>query len=276
MSCLKLILKKPMIGLIGISLGLLLLILASLLKLSISSWTVPLQKLWPSNGIVRSWNPLLLKEVLDKVTQCLLIFLFCVWRRSLFLYNKKVDEQLWLPVKVDRNGPSISHLFFIDDCLLFTEAKSSQVQLVKEVLDIFCKASGLKVNLQKSRFMSSNNISHVKIQKFASISLFQHTRQIGHYLGFPMLQGQTRNRDFNFILERINSRLAGWKMELLNRAAQSVLSSMPIYTMQNLWVPKGIWDKIDSTICRFIWGQNHSHWVNWETISLPKALGGLK
>lgn len=167
------------------------------------------------------------------------LFVLCTEKLSL-LIQQKVDEQLWLPVKVDRNGPSISHLFFADDCLLFTEAKSSQVQLTKEVFDIFCKASGLKVNLQKSRFMTSNNISHVKIQKFASISLFQHTRQIGNYLGFPMLQGRTRNRDFNFILERINSRLAGWKMELLNRAAQSVLSSMPIYTMQNLWVPKGI------------------------------------
>jgi len=89
---------------------------------------------------------------------------------------------------------------------------------MKEVLDLYCKASasGGKVNLQKSRFMTSNSILHVKIDKFISISHFQHTRQIGKYLGFPMLSGQTRNSDFNYILERTNSRLAGWKRNLLN------------------------------------------------------------
>lgn len=44
---------------------------------------------------------------------------------------------------------------FLDDYLLFTEAKSSQVSLVvKEVLDTFCHASSLKINTQKSRFMT--------------------------------------------------------------------------------------------------------------------------
>ncbi|RDX99540.1 hypothetical protein CR513_17399, partial [Mucuna pruriens] len=34
-------------------------------------------------------------------------------------------------------GPSTSHFFFIDDYLLFTKAKYSQVRLVKDVLSAF-------------------------------------------------------------------------------------------------------------------------------------------
>lgn len=87
-------------------------------------------------------------------------------------YSVKVDEQSWLLVRVNKNGPPISHLFFVDDCILFTNAKSSHINLVKGVLDNFCKASGLNVNLQKSRFMTSYNMSHVKIDMFTSISNF--------------------------------------------------------------------------------------------------------
>ena len=60
---------------------------------------------------------------------------------------------------VSKIGPPISHLFFMDDCLLFTYAKTSQVRLVTEGLQHFCTTSNFKVNIEKSRFMASNNIS---------------------------------------------------------------------------------------------------------------------
>lgn len=69
-------------------------------------------------------------------------------------------------IKAFKNGPLISHLFFVDDCLLFAQAKSNQVHLIKEELDAFCLASGLKVNIQKFKFNVSSNIHKVKIDKF--------------------------------------------------------------------------------------------------------------
>lgn len=43
------------------------------------------------------------------------------------------------------------------------------------------------------------------------------------------------------------------EINLLNRVgrvmlAQSILSSMPIYTIQNIWVPEGVCNKINSTL----------------------------
>nr|KYP74874.1 Retrovirus-related Pol polyprotein LINE-1 [Cajanus cajan] len=109
--------------------------------------------------------------------------------------------KVWKSIKVSQGGPEISHLFFANNCLLFTKATCGQVKLVKEVLDIFCKASGLKVNIQKSRF-------------FTSIC----------------------NNDFSHILDIINGKLTGWKSNTLNRAgrvtlAKVVLSSILTYTM---------------------------------------------
>lgn len=128
--------------------------------------------------------------------------------------------------------------------------------------------------------MASKNVSRAKVAKYAAITGFQCTANLGRYLGFPLLTGRIKKSDFGFIIDKINGRLAGWKSKLLNRAgrvtlAKSVISSMPIYTMQNNWIPEGICDKLDATVRNFVWGGFHSHWNKWETITKPMRCGGL-
>lgn len=145
------------------------------------------------------------------------LFVLCMEKLAL-LIEEKVAANQWLPIKVSKDGPAISHLFFAHDCLLFTKAKASQARLVQQVLDSFCLASGMKINIQKSRFLPSKNIPRSKVAKFESILHFQHTYNIGKYLSFPLLFGRVSKTDFTFILDRIHNRLAGWKSNLLSRA----------------------------------------------------------
>lgn len=208
-----------------------------------------------SSSLALKWN----NEKLESFAP----FLLCLDKLA-FLIQEKVDSHQWLPIKISSNEPAISHLFFRDDCLLFTRAKSSQVRLVKEVLQTFCLALS-KINIQKSKFLPFRNVSRARVSKFEGMIDFRHTYNIGRYLGFPLLSGIVTNADFSFIMDRINSILAGWKGRLLSRAgrvtlAKSVLNSMPIYTMHNLWLPEGICDKIDSHIKQFIWGDKIGHW----------------
>jgi len=191
------------------------------------------------------------------------LFVLCMEKLSLMIHHE-VSTNIWKPVKISRDGPCFSHLLFADDCLLFTEAKSSQVKLVRDVLQNFCSASGLKINIQKSKFTASSNVSQPKKQKFEAFLQFNHTSHMGKYLGFPMLSGRIKNSDFHYILDKINNRLACWKRNLLSRSgrvtlAKSVVTSMPIYTMQNLWLPSGICDNIDAIVRSFIWGRNSCH-----------------
>lgn len=58
-----------------------------------------------------------------------------------------------------------------------------------------------------------------------------------------MVKGRAKKDDFSFIIDKLNSRLVGWKSKLLNRArrltlASSVLSSIPTYCMQINWLPQ--------------------------------------
>ncbi|KHN47211.1 Putative ribonuclease H protein, partial [Glycine soja] len=106
--------------------------------------------------------------------------------------------------------------------------------LVSQVLDSFCKASNLKINLHKSRFIVSSNVPRQKILKYTSILGFQYRNKIDKYLGFPILTKRVKKFDFCFIVDRINNKLGGWKAKLLNRLgrvtlAKVVLNVIPIY-----------------------------------------------
>lgn len=171
-------------------------------------------------------------------------YLFLLFIEKLaILINELVHENKWQSLSIKNNGPRVSHFFFVDDCLLFSKACASQVELVKEVLERFCVASGLKVSVDKSRFYASKNVSNTKRCHFPNIINFQYTSNPGKYLGFPIFTSCVTKREFNFILDHIQGKLCGWKSKLLNRAgrmtlSQSVLASIPSYVMNNYLLPR--------------------------------------
>ncbi|XP_028803541.1 uncharacterized protein LOC114758643 [Neltuma alba] len=61
------------------------------------------------------------------------------------IISDAVNDNAWRPIHVTRHGPSISHLMFADDLLLFGEASESQANYMMDCLERFCKASGEKV-----------------------------------------------------------------------------------------------------------------------------------
>ena len=44
-------------------------------------------------------------------------------------------------MKASRTGPEITHLFFVDDLLIFGEGTKHQAGVMKEVMEEFCEAS---------------------------------------------------------------------------------------------------------------------------------------
>lgn len=79
----------------------------------------------------------------------LYLFVLCMEMLALNIQHK-VNLGSWKPVQVSRGGPGVSHLFFVDDVLLFCPTTPSQVQVVMDSLNDFCISSGLKVNFEKS------------------------------------------------------------------------------------------------------------------------------
>jgi hypothetical protein len=174
------------------------------------------------------------------------------------MISKSVREGIWKPMQICKDGTKLSHLFFVDDVLLFTKATVTQAQVVKGVLDQFCSMSGLKVSLEKSKFCTSTGVCRQLRDRISSSSQIQATNRFNKYLGFKMFYGRVSRQDFNDIYDRISSKLASWKSRLLNKPgrvvlANAVISSLPSYCMQTHWFPQSMCDDIDKTVRRFIW-----------------------
>lgn len=178
----------------------------------------------------------------------------------------------------------ISHLFFADDLVLFSEATEEQIHVIRDCLDSFSRASGQKVSFSKSHISFSNNVKEDVACMIASIAGIRYTKDMGKYLGVPSIHGRVTNSLFDSLLDRMNNRLEGWRTKFLTLAgrqvlAQSVLSSIPYYAMQTTLLPEGVCEAIDKKIRSFIWGSTDSkrraHLVNWDQITQPKNRGGL-
>ncbi|XP_062013929.1 uncharacterized protein LOC133730329 [Rosa rugosa] len=68
-----------------------------------------------------------------------------------------VEFGSWKPVRASQSGPLVSHLFFVDDLMLFAEASSYQARVLKKCLDAFCSLSGQAVSYEKSLIFCSPN-----------------------------------------------------------------------------------------------------------------------
>ena len=112
----------------------------------------------------------------------------------------------------------------------------------------------------------------------------QATANIGNYLGFPIKhKGVPRNR-INFMVEKVMSKLAGWKSRFLSftgrsMLVKSVMSTILNYVIQATALPTHLCEKLDKINRDFLWGSTSEkrrlHLVGWNKIIRPKEEEGL-
>lgn len=188
------------------------------------------------------------------------LFVLCVDRLS-HLIKQAVHEGRWKGVRLSRTGPLLTHLFFADDLVLFAEATGDQMAEIKRCLALFCEASGQRISLNKSEIFFSPNVSSADAANLMASAGMPRTENLGRYLGVPSIHGRVTKAIFQPILERIGSRLEGWRARCLTLAgrlvlAKSILSSIPYFTMQTMMIPGGVCEEIDKRIRMFLWGSS--------------------
>ncbi|OMO84846.1 reverse transcriptase [Corchorus capsularis] len=211
------------------------------------------------------------------------LFILAMERLS-HMILERVDRKQWVPVKSCRSGPKLSHLFFADDLMLFGPASEEQVNLIMDVLLDFGKASGLEMNLLKSKLWVSPNISKQQAGRLSSLCGIPLGQDLGTYLGVPIIHTKVTRSTYSYVIDRVLKKLANWKGKVLSYAGrrtliQSSLSSIPVYTMQTALLPVSVCEKLDQVSRNFLWGgdvkNSHDHLVNWDRVCRPKGNGGL-
>ncbi|XP_061363867.1 uncharacterized protein LOC133307381 [Gastrolobium bilobum] len=202
------------------------------------------------------------------------LFVLCIERMG-HLINSAVERKDWKPVKLGKQGPPISHLFFADDLLIFSEANRDQANLISNILNRFCLASGQKISYSKTKCCFSRNVNHTKRRQLSSIMSFDISVDLGKYLGVPVLHNMVNKHTFSYTLDRTNGRLKAWK----EKTTKSVLAAMPTYSMQTALLPLGTCYAIEKKMRGFVWGSNMGrrkiHVTPWDVICRSKNDGGL-
>jgi exonuclease III len=211
------------------------------------------------------------------------LFILCAEGLSTLLHKaERTGSITGLPIA--RGGTKINHLFFADDSLLFCRANFMEWGNIQEILDIYEKASGQKLNREKTSIFFSKNTKEDFKEYIASISGVSITTQFEKYLGLPAVVGQSRVRVFGGMKGRIWERMQGWKETFLSQAGKEVLlkavvQAIPTYTMSVFQLPKTLCKDINSLMSKFWWGfkkeDNKAAWMSWSKLGRTKERGGL-
>ncbi|KAK5770770.1 hypothetical protein PVK06_046923 [Gossypium arboreum] len=81
-------------------------------------------------------------------------FVLCMdWPGHIIRTEMEVGN--WDPIRLSQNGPLISHLFFVDDLVIFGKAHLVQARLLDSILNQFCEISGHRISVRKSNIFFS-------------------------------------------------------------------------------------------------------------------------
>ena len=181
-------------------------------------------------------------------------------------------------------GPVLSHIFFVNDTLIFMRANEKNCTNLVKLLRTYCDASGQEVNLQKSSVFFGAN-TPVRVSEDLRIILgMPVVDNPGTYLGVPALWGRSKKRGLAYVKGRIVGKLQGWKHNTHSKAGKEVLikavaQAIPTYPMSIFKFPAMVCEELDALVAGFWWGNTGGnrkiHWVSNEVLGLPKHLGGL-
>jgi hypothetical protein len=88
---------------------------------------------------------------------------------------------------------------------------------------------------------------------------------------------------FEYIKEKIWTRIQGWKEKLMSMAGKEILvksiaQAIPTYAMSCFDLTKNFYDQVRAMICRYWWSnqdKDKMHWLAWDILKQSKREGGL-
>ncbi|XP_021737156.1 uncharacterized protein LOC110703671 [Chenopodium quinoa] len=211
------------------------------------------------------------------------LFILCAEALS-GLLNRAVALGHLHGIRVAPLAPTISHLFFADDSIIFAKANLNEVDTIREVLHTYEIASGQMVNFGKTTVTFSKGVPVDRREDLANALRVNIVDVHDKYLGLPTVVGRSKRVITKDIREKLWKRLQGWKGGYMCKAGRKVLikavaQSIPTYAMSVFKFPSSFCDELRSMVANFWWrqknGERKIHWVAWKKLCEPKASGGL-
>jgi hypothetical protein len=211
-----------------------------------------------------------------------MLFNIVVDMLAILLQRAKEDGQVdGLVPHLVEGGLSI--LQYADDTILFMEHDLLKAVNMKLILCIFEQLSGLKINFHKSEIFCFGGAKDDE-QQYRHIFGCEAGSLPFRYLGIPIHFKTLRNSDWYPVETRFEGKLGCWKGKLLSYGDRlvlinSVLTSLPMFMLSFLQIPKGVLKRLDYYRSRFFWQSDENkkkyRLTKWNIICRPKDQGGL-
>jgi hypothetical protein len=130
---------------------------------------------------------------------------------------------LVMGIRVALSAPMVSHLFFVDDSLLLFKANRENAETVNNALDLYNRASGQQVNLEKLSIHFAKGCSNATCGEIKAILQVHNEALSERYLGMPTDVGSFVSKAFSYLKDREWKKVQGWMEPCLSAGGKEVL-----------------------------------------------------
>jgi hypothetical protein len=201
---------------------------------------------------------------------------------SIMLSNNSTDHSI-SGIKITKLL-SVVHLMFVDDVLILSKADPREWKLIVDLLTLYCSASGLCINTQKTT-VHYWGLKDEEMASFKDILPFTFTDLNNgfKYLGYYLKPGPSKSVDWSWLVAKFEKKISQWCNKWLSLGGRlilvkAVLESLAVFWMSLAVVPKSILNKIHSLTYAFLWSGHkekfHIHLCRWDILARPKSCGG--
>ncbi|XP_026383984.1 uncharacterized protein LOC113279504 [Papaver somniferum] len=159
--------------------------------------------------------------------------------------------------RLNKWAPTVSHIMFAD-VMLFGTINKNTINSISAILQQYYCVSGQVVNHSKSPIYFSKKVDEDQQEEIFTILGVSKMNKDDKYLGVKILQQGNSVSNFEFLIDKFDNKLSGWKRKSISHAGRhtliiSVLALIPVFYMATSIIPKTILNKLTQIIRDFWW-----------------------